>query len=356
MTASGSQLYNSALAELSDPAATDWSANTIKIALVTSTYTFAATHDFFNDLTNELSGTGYTAGGATLASKTEVASGATRTYDAADPVWSSLALAAGTPAGAVIYRDTGNTATSPLLAYIRLPGTAPDGTDYTVVLPSDGVIVIGANVTLQWVDLGPWVTEHGNSADADPNSVFSSITASGNNITIAIDNSASVDGASEGFVVALGDPALKVPGWSSSGATGLAVYITISANAPDSKAYWVGVGISGRVGVGYDGVAVGYRRSTTSNEANTVASTTNTVAGGATSTPFGVLLCSTDGDPVIGAVAAAGATGGAASSYATGNSGGISLAIYGGCESSTNDGPHSATVRIRVAAIPLIPA
>jgi hypothetical protein len=47
----------------------DWDTDTIKCALTTSTYTVDIdTHDFFNDVTNEITGTGYTAGGATLAS------------------------------------------------------------------------------------------------------------------------------------------------------------------------------------------------------------------------------------------------------------------------------------------------
>jgi hypothetical protein len=49
----------------------DFDTDTIKVALTTSTYTpNFDTHDYFNDVTNEVVGTGYTAGGATLASKT----------------------------------------------------------------------------------------------------------------------------------------------------------------------------------------------------------------------------------------------------------------------------------------------
>jgi hypothetical protein len=46
----------------------DWDSDTLKMALLTSSYTFSEAHDFFDDLTNEVTGTGYTAGGATLAS------------------------------------------------------------------------------------------------------------------------------------------------------------------------------------------------------------------------------------------------------------------------------------------------
>src|SRR3954462_7564925 len=72
----------------------DWLSDTIKIALVTNTYTpNTGTHDFFDDITNELaSGNGYTTGGETLASKTcSSPSGGVVTYDCADVVWTFTA-------------------------------------------------------------------------------------------------------------------------------------------------------------------------------------------------------------------------------------------------------------------------
>ena len=49
----------------------NYPADTIKMALCTSLYTpDYDLHDYFNDVTNEVVGTGYTAGGAALASKT----------------------------------------------------------------------------------------------------------------------------------------------------------------------------------------------------------------------------------------------------------------------------------------------
>jgi hypothetical protein len=54
-----------------------WTTATLKVALTTSTYTpNQDTHHFFSDITNEITGTGYTAGGATLTSPTT-------TYDTA---------------------------------------------------------------------------------------------------------------------------------------------------------------------------------------------------------------------------------------------------------------------------------
>lgn len=49
----------------------DYDTGTIKMALVTSSHSFNDTHEFWNDVsTNEASGTGYSAGGATLGTKT----------------------------------------------------------------------------------------------------------------------------------------------------------------------------------------------------------------------------------------------------------------------------------------------
>lgn len=55
----------------------DLDGDTLKIALTTSSYSYSLdSHDFFDDVTNEVTGTGYTAGGATLASKTLTATAA----------------------------------------------------------------------------------------------------------------------------------------------------------------------------------------------------------------------------------------------------------------------------------------
>lgn len=97
----------------------DWVTDTIKISLHTVTYTpDQDAHDFYNDVTNEVSSSGYTAGGATLASKTtayDTASNETR-LDAADPSWTAVTF---TTRYAIIYSDTAGAATTdPVLTYI----------------------------------------------------------------------------------------------------------------------------------------------------------------------------------------------------------------------------------------------
>lgn len=100
----------------------DWVGDTIKEALATSTYTpNQDTHDFFDDITNEVVGTGYTAGGVTLAGKSagyDAASNEVRLI-ANNAVWGSTGSPATITARyAIIYKDTGSAATSPLLGYI----------------------------------------------------------------------------------------------------------------------------------------------------------------------------------------------------------------------------------------------
>lgn len=96
----------------------DWDTDTIKVALTTSTYTPAPdTHAFFSDITNEVTGTGYSAGGATLASPTLTIVGASNyvELDAADTSWASSTI---TARYAIIYKSTGTAATSPLIGYV----------------------------------------------------------------------------------------------------------------------------------------------------------------------------------------------------------------------------------------------
>lgn len=111
-------LYGSVAAKLANKEI-DWDTDTVKVALCTSTYTpNQDTHDYFNDITNEVTGTGYTAGGATLASKTVNYTAGTNTtaFDAADVSWTTSTI---TARYAIIYVDTaGAASTDPLIGYV----------------------------------------------------------------------------------------------------------------------------------------------------------------------------------------------------------------------------------------------
>lgn len=108
--------------------AIDLDTDTVKAALCTSSYTpDIDAHDFFDDITSEVSGTGYTAGGATVGSKTLTLDTANNrvVWDAADVTWASSSI---TARYAILYEDTGTPATSGLIAVIDF------GTDFSTSL------------------------------------------------------------------------------------------------------------------------------------------------------------------------------------------------------------------------------
>lgn len=98
----------------------DFTGDTIKAMLLNSSYTpNQDTHDFVDDVNaNEVSGTGYTAGGLALSGKSVSYDGTSNEvrFLFADLVWGPGATISGIRA-CVIYKDTGSAATSPLIAY-----------------------------------------------------------------------------------------------------------------------------------------------------------------------------------------------------------------------------------------------
>lgn len=126
----------------------DWDSDTIKVALVTSSYTpNQDTHDYWDDVVaNEVSGTGYTAGGATLGSKTATYTSGTNVtaFDAADVSWTTSTI---TARYAVIYDDTpGTNATKPLIAYVDFGSdqSSSAGT-FSVVWNASGIFTTTAD-------------------------------------------------------------------------------------------------------------------------------------------------------------------------------------------------------------------
>lgn len=97
----------------------DLDTDTVKVMLVTSAYTpDQDAHDKRDDVTNEVSGAGYTAGGATLANKTVTADNTDNegVFDADDVSWASSTI---TARGAVLYKARGGAASADeLIAYI----------------------------------------------------------------------------------------------------------------------------------------------------------------------------------------------------------------------------------------------
>lgn len=81
---------------------TNGTGDTFKIALFTSSATLGAATTAYTT-SNEVSGTGYTAGGNTLTNVTPSTSGTTAFTDFADTTWSSATI---TARGALIYNST----------------------------------------------------------------------------------------------------------------------------------------------------------------------------------------------------------------------------------------------------------
>ena len=99
--------------------AIDFDTSALTVALVTSSYTPSRTsHDFFDDVSaNEVSGTGYSAGGAALTTKTLTISNNVLTYDADDLTFTQDAGGFSNARYAVLYLNTGSAGTSRLVAY-----------------------------------------------------------------------------------------------------------------------------------------------------------------------------------------------------------------------------------------------
>ena len=118
----------------------DHDADTIKVMLVTSAYVANQdTHTFKSDVTNEVTGTGYTAGGATLASKTVTQDNVDNegVFDAADLTWAASTI---TARGAVMYKSTGVDATSNLMIYFDFGSDQSSSAgDFTLQWGSEGI-------------------------------------------------------------------------------------------------------------------------------------------------------------------------------------------------------------------------
>ena len=97
----------------------DLAADTIKVALFTSSASLDATTTAYAT-TNEVSGTGYTAGGVSLTSTTVATSGTTAYFDADDPTWTSASF---TARGALIYNGSNSNKAIAVLDF---------GSDFTI--------------------------------------------------------------------------------------------------------------------------------------------------------------------------------------------------------------------------------
>jgi len=104
--------------------------NTFKIALYTNSASFTAATTVYT-ATNEVTGTGYTAGGNTLTNVTPTTSGTTAFTDFADTTWTSSTI---TARGALIYNSTNGNRTVCVLDFGSDKSSSSG--DFTIVFPT----------------------------------------------------------------------------------------------------------------------------------------------------------------------------------------------------------------------------
>lgn len=140
-----SKFYVNALAQAFNKEI-DWDTDTIKIMLLSSSHTpNQDAHNYLDDVVaNEVTGTGYTAGGITLTGKTVTVDGATNTVklDADDVEWTASTI---TARYAVIYDATPATnATKPLLGYSDIGERSSTNGVFSIQFGADGVFTLTA--------------------------------------------------------------------------------------------------------------------------------------------------------------------------------------------------------------------
>lgn len=112
----------------------DLVADTLKIALYTSSANLGAGTTAYST-NNEISGTGYSAGGVTLTNKVVSTTGTTAHFDADDPTWTGASFTAN---GALIYNSTNSDKAIAVLAF---------GGDFTVASGTFRIVFPAAGAT-----------------------------------------------------------------------------------------------------------------------------------------------------------------------------------------------------------------
>jgi hypothetical protein len=121
----------------------NWTSDTIKVMLCTSTYAPNQDTHVYKDVsvTNEVTGTGYTAGGVALTTKTLTYDGTTNIikFDADDVTWASSTI---TARYAVIYDDS-PASNKPLLGYVDFGADQSSSNgNFTITWDANGILKI----------------------------------------------------------------------------------------------------------------------------------------------------------------------------------------------------------------------
>lgn len=118
----------------------DHEADVIKVMLLNNSHAFTATHNVIGDISaNQITGTGYTAGGATLAGKAVTQAASTK-FDATDVEWTAATFSAW---HAALYDDT--IATDDVMCSIDFGGEkSVSGGTFKLQWHVNGIITLAA--------------------------------------------------------------------------------------------------------------------------------------------------------------------------------------------------------------------
>lgn len=136
-------IYNSFKRDVAN-GSIDLDTDTIKVMLVNASYTpDQDTHTKRSDVTNEITGTAYVAGGETLAGKTVTADNTNNraAFDANDVTWTTATF---TARGAVLYKSRGGAASADeLLCYLDFGSDkSVSGGDFTIQWGANGILLL----------------------------------------------------------------------------------------------------------------------------------------------------------------------------------------------------------------------
>jgi len=120
--------------------AIDLDNDTIKVMIVTSAYTPSQSHAFKSDITDEVSGTNYSAGGTAISGVTLALDGNTVEWVHNDITWLQNASGFSNGRTFIWYKDTGVAGTSPIIMYMQ---EASDFGNVTGDLVLDGSATTG---------------------------------------------------------------------------------------------------------------------------------------------------------------------------------------------------------------------
>lgn len=113
----------------------------LKAMICTATYVADLdAHEFRSSVTNEVTGTGYTAGGVALTGESVTIDGAANRVklDAGDADFGTVTFTDGTQV--IVYTDTGNAATDRLISVHAFPtAQSPAGVPFSITWHADGI-------------------------------------------------------------------------------------------------------------------------------------------------------------------------------------------------------------------------